>query len=547
GASTRSGREYPKPPIWVSPSRVVALGGSVTIRCEGRYQGMEFFLHKAGNQNPQVQSVYFGTVAEFPIPSVGREDGGSYTCDYRPITAQNRSSYLSDPVEIIVGGEGGAWLSVPAPSPHPARPSGGLSMTVQCRGQHQGVQFVLNKERRHFPPVDSDRFEVVFPISNVRREHGGSYSCSYHSRSEPFAVSYPSDPMELVVRGEGPGSASPFPAPPPARPSWGLCANGMLLSNPPSLFSSAAGSRGWVGARVWFSQPCLLCADPNLPRPSISLSPTGVTAPGADVTIWCQGQYWYVRFFLHKAGDLNPQRHMDPAGDTAEFHIPNVGRQHGGNYSCSYRPRSEPFVSSQPSDPVELVVAGEGPSSTSPLPAPLSEGRHPQSHPFLPPLQGPAPIPPMALPHSVPPPLQPHNPFATFCLSHCGPKTGEALSPCPGPGVQQGVRAPPVRTLRRVWRLLPSWGRTGGTGAKVFLVPPNPVLLQGTRIGVLELLPACLPRGRGFWAPHLAGPLGTGPAGPVADPPLVAEGGGAISELVFQPLPPPRQMLVLFP
>uniref|UniRef100_A0A8C3P8I5 Immunoglobulin domain-containing protein n=1 Tax=Chrysemys picta bellii TaxID=8478 RepID=A0A8C3P8I5_CHRPI len=103
--------------------------------------------------------------------------------------------------------------------------------------------------------------------------------------------------------------------------------------------------------------PCLLCADPNLPRPSISLSPTGVTAPGADVTIWCQGQYWYVRFFLHKAGDLNPQRHMDPAGDTAEFHIPNVGRQHGGNYSCSYRPRSEPFVSSQPSDPVELVVA----------------------------------------------------------------------------------------------------------------------------------------------------------------------------------------------
>uniref|UniRef100_A0A8C3HWN4 Ig-like domain-containing protein n=1 Tax=Chrysemys picta bellii TaxID=8478 RepID=A0A8C3HWN4_CHRPI len=290
--------QYPKPPIWVSPSRVVALGGSVTIRCEGRYQGMEFFLHKAGNQNPQVQSVYFGTVAEFPIPSVGREDGGSYTCDYRPITAQNRSSYLSDPVEIIVGGEGGACYPKPNIT---LRPSGGVSlggaMTVQCRGQHQGVQFVLNKERRHFPPVDSDRFEVVFPISNVRREHGGSYSCSYHSRSEPFAVSYPSDPMELVVRGEGPGSASPFPAPPPARPSWGLY-----------------------------------------------------------VTIWCQGQYWYVRFFLHKAGDLNPQRHMDPAGDTAEFHIPNVGRQHGGNYSCSYRPRSEPFVSSQPSDPVELVV-----------------------------------------------------------------------------------------------------------------------------------------------------------------------------------------------
>ncbi|XP_026517319.1 immunoglobulin superfamily member 1-like, partial [Terrapene carolina triunguis] len=173
----------------------------------------------------------------------------------------------------------------------------GGTVAVWCRGQHRGVRFVLNKERRHFPPVDSDDFETVFSSSNVSREDGGSYSCSYHSRSEPITVSYPSDPMELVVR------------------------------------------------------------DPSLPRPSISLSPTWVTAPGADVTIWCQGPRRDVRFFLHKAGDLNPQQHMDPAGDGAEFRIPTVGRQHGGSYSCSYRPRSEPFVSSQPSDPVELVVA----------------------------------------------------------------------------------------------------------------------------------------------------------------------------------------------
>nr|XP_042703491.1 immunoglobulin superfamily member 1-like isoform X1 [Chrysemys picta bellii]XP_042703492.1 immunoglobulin superfamily member 1-like isoform X1 [Chrysemys picta bellii] len=180
-------------------------------------------------------------------------------------------------------------------------PSGGVSLggvvTVWCRGQLRGVRFMLNKEGRHFPPVDSAGFEVVFPISNVSREHGGNYSCSYHSRSEPFTVSYPSDPVELVLR------------------------------------------------------------DPSLPRPSISLSPTGVTAPGADVTIRCQGQRRNVTFFLHKAGDLNPQRHMDPAGDGAEFHIPTVGHQHGGSYSCSYRPQSEPFVSSEPSNPVQLVVA----------------------------------------------------------------------------------------------------------------------------------------------------------------------------------------------
>uniref|UniRef100_A0A674K0U7 Ig-like domain-containing protein n=1 Tax=Terrapene triunguis TaxID=2587831 RepID=A0A674K0U7_9SAUR len=143
----------------------------------------------------------------------------------------------------------------------------------------------------------------------------------------------------------------------------------------PLLFCSwRPGLGGCLGLAL---TACLLCADPSLPRPSISLSPTGVTAPGADVTIQCQGQRRDTRFFLHKTGDLNPQRHMDPAGARAEFRIPSVSRQHGGSYSCSYRPRSEPFVSSQPSDTVELVVAGEGPSSVSPLPAPPSEGQHP--------------------------------------------------------------------------------------------------------------------------------------------------------------------------
>nr|XP_042703712.1 immunoglobulin superfamily member 1-like [Chrysemys picta bellii] len=188
-------------------------------------------------------------------------------------------------------------LSYPKPSIS-LSPSVGVSLggavTVRCRGQHQGVQFVLNKEQRHFPPADSDGFEAVFPISNVSREDGGNYSCSYHSRSEPFAVSYPSEPVELVVR------------------------------------------------------------DTSLPRPSISLNLTGVTAPGADITIRCQGQFWDVRFFLHKAGDLNPPRHMDPAGDGAEFRIPTVGRQHRGNYRWS------------PSDTVELMVAGVSESPAPP-------------------------------------------------------------------------------------------------------------------------------------------------------------------------------------
>ncbi|XP_039366229.1 immunoglobulin superfamily member 1-like [Mauremys reevesii] len=288
------GQEFLKPTIWVSPSRVVALGGSVTIRCEGQDPGMEFFLRKAGHPNPQVQTVPNGTVAEFPIANVSREDGGSYTCDYRSITEPSNSSYPSDPVKVIVGEP-----SYPKPTIYgipSERISLGVTVNIWCKRQHQAVRFVLNKEGRHFTSMDANS-EALFPIINVRREDGGIYSCSYHSRLEPFNVSYPSDPMELVV------------------------------------------------------------TDPSLRRPNISLSLTGVMAPGADVTIRCQELRRDVRFFLHKVGDRNPQQHMDPAGAGAEFRIPSVGRQHGGSYSCSYRPRLEPFVSSQPSDPMELVVA----------------------------------------------------------------------------------------------------------------------------------------------------------------------------------------------
>ncbi|XP_044844152.1 immunoglobulin superfamily member 1-like isoform X4 [Mauremys mutica] len=213
-----------------------------------------------------------------------------------------------------LAGHSGVWGEPSYPKPSISGiPSEGVSLggsvSIWCKGQHHAVQFVLNKDGRHLQSVDSDS-QALFLISNVSREDGGSYSCSYRSKSEPFKMSDPSDPVELVVR------------------------------------------------------------DPELPRPSISLSLTSVTAPGADATIRCQGQRRDVSFFLYKAGDLNPQRHMDPAGDVAEFRIPTMGRQHGGNYSCSYRPRSEPFVSSEPSDPVEIIVSGEGSSSLSRLPAP---------------------------------------------------------------------------------------------------------------------------------------------------------------------------------
>ncbi|KAM7134199.1 T-cell-interacting, activating receptor on myeloid cells protein 1-like [Macrochelys suwanniensis] len=214
-----------------------------------------------------------------------------------------------------VSGEG----SYPKPAIS-VRPGGvipvGGNVTIRCWHQHLDMRFLLYKDGdgNYLNYTDPAGSEAEFPIPSARREHGGNYTCRYSHRTGPAHYSEYSHPVQIIVE------------------------------------------------------------DPSLPKPSISLSPTGVTAPRADVTIRCQGQRRDVTFFLHKAGDLNPQRHMDPAGDGAEFRIPTMGRLHGGNYSCSYRPQSEPFVSSQPSDTVQLVVAGEGPGSASPLPAPHPAG-----------------------------------------------------------------------------------------------------------------------------------------------------------------------------
>ncbi|XP_065427026.1 T-cell-interacting, activating receptor on myeloid cells protein 1-like [Chrysemys picta bellii] len=95
----------------------------------------------------------------------------------------------------------------------------------------------------------------------------------------------------------------------------------------------------------------------SYPKPSISVSPGGVIPMGGNVTIRCRHQRLGMRFLLYKAGDGNYLTYTDPAGSEAEFPITSARREHGGSYTCRYSNRTVRVAYSEPSDPVQIIVA----------------------------------------------------------------------------------------------------------------------------------------------------------------------------------------------
>uniref|UniRef100_A0A8C3P685 Ig-like domain-containing protein n=1 Tax=Chrysemys picta bellii TaxID=8478 RepID=A0A8C3P685_CHRPI len=194
-------------------------------------------------------------------------------------------------------------------SPGGVIPMGG-NVTIWCWHQHLGMRILLYKagDGNYLTHTDPAGSEAEFPITSARREHGGSYTCRYSNRTVRAAYSEPSDPVQIIVAGD-------------------------------------------------------------YPKPNISLHPSAQVTLGEAVTIRCECRCAGVRVLLSKAGDPDARRSMDPPGDVAAFPIRNVSRGDAGSYSCQYRTKWDPPVWSEPSDPVELVISGEGLRSAAPFTA----------------------------------------------------------------------------------------------------------------------------------------------------------------------------------
>ncbi|XP_009677503.1 T-cell-interacting, activating receptor on myeloid cells protein 1 isoform X3 [Struthio camelus] len=269
-------------------------------------------------------------------------------------------------------------------------PLGG-SATIHCECQYNGGSFVLYRNGQQFHTWKPHGSRVNFSISNATQSFSGPYSCHY-LHGDDGAVLARSDTLEVLVQ------ESQLPRPSISVMPW----DGAILGTPATilckcpcqgtamLLYKAGNISAWKRAQVVrnmatftiarvdqedggtyicrygnesdpsnLSQPShsveLLVKDPGLARPSLFLEPRGHVRPGTNATLLCTGvgQSAQVYFWM----DRKMIKKTETKGNVATFVLPHVMGHHGGTYACTYHSRKQPYLSSELSNTVWLVVA----------------------------------------------------------------------------------------------------------------------------------------------------------------------------------------------
>uniref|UniRef100_A0A8D2Q6U5 Ig-like domain-containing protein n=1 Tax=Varanus komodoensis TaxID=61221 RepID=A0A8D2Q6U5_VARKO len=94
-------------------------------------------------------------------------------------------------------------------------------------------------------------------------------------------------------------------------------------------------------------------------KPSMQLQRKGQLALDAEVTIRCRGPEKALRFSLLRSKQIKASQLAEPDSRVATFRIFMGTWKDAGGYTCRYHHKEHPFVWSNQSNPVELILRGE--------------------------------------------------------------------------------------------------------------------------------------------------------------------------------------------
>uniref|UniRef100_A0A8D1G2B3 Ig-like domain-containing protein n=1 Tax=Sus scrofa TaxID=9823 RepID=A0A8D1G2B3_PIG len=199
-----------KPTLSALPSPVVASGRNVTLQ-GGSRQGYDRLIPtKEGEPKPSwtLDTQRYPnrqTWALFPVGPVTPSHRAMFRCYGCLRDKPQVRSPPSDPLELLVSGGSGKPSLLTPQGPVVAS---GQSLTLQCRSAISYDRFALAKEGARDLPQPPARqpqaglSQAHFSLGEVRA-HGGTYRCHGSLSSDPYLLSHPSDPLELMVSGQG--------------------------------------------------------------------------------------------------------------------------------------------------------------------------------------------------------------------------------------------------------------------------------------------------------------------------------------------------------
>uniref|UniRef100_A0A3Q1LIM9 Ig-like domain-containing protein n=1 Tax=Bos taurus TaxID=9913 RepID=A0A3Q1LIM9_BOVIN len=392
----------PKPTIWAEPGSVVPWGSPVAIWCRGTLGALEFHLDKEGTSVlwDRQKPLEPRDKAKFSILHMGQDHAGSYRCYYSTPTGW---SERSDPLQLVVTGSYGKPSLSALPS---LVVTSGRNVTLQCGSRRGFNRFLLTKkgEDEVSWTLDGQRSpdgqtQALFPVGPVTPGHGWTFRCYGFNRDTPRVWSAPSDPPELLVPGlsgkpslltpQGPVITSgqnltlqchsdvgytrfalskeggqDLPQRPTQRPQGGLYQADFPLGPVSTVHRGQYRCYGGHGLSSEWSAPSdpleLLVAGRLRDSPSVLVQPGPSVAPGENVTLLCQSGDRTDTFLLSKEGPADRPlrlRSQDQDGRYQAFSLSPVTSAHRGTYRCYGSLSTDPYLLSQPSEPLALVVS----------------------------------------------------------------------------------------------------------------------------------------------------------------------------------------------